>query len=283
MSQQRKQPLFQSLFNTTLALLFLGIFGLIGIGGHLLLQSAKSSLEYRIILYPSASPESIEDLSKFLQTQPQIQNYDYVTPEKAFDMYQQILGKEVLQETDALNPFPPTFVVHFMPPYVNSSFLLPWTSQILEFEGVNEVDYPIRFLQIIEERTRLFQGISLLVGAVLVLTTYLLVYNTIRLSIFARRLEIRTMELLGATSSYIQRPFLISGILQGFFGGFMACVLLYMLLMAIHQQLPLNELLSSPLLPTFLGGIVLLGTGMGFLGSKFALQKYLYQPLDKIA
>lgn len=282
MPQQKKQPPLQNLFNTTLALLFLGIFALIGIGGHLLLQSAKNSLEYRIILYPSTPEENVQALTQFLQTQPQIQSYEYITPQEAFETYQKILGKEVLQETDALNPFPPMFIVRFKPAYVNSSFLLPWTSQILEFEGVSEIDYPIRFLQIVEERTRLFQGISLFVGAILVLTTYLLIYNTIRLSIFARRLEIRTMELLGATSNYIQRPFLISGILQGFFGGFIACVLLYLLLWAIDQQLPLDELLSSPILPTFLAGIVVLGTGMGFLGSKFALQKYLYQPLDKI-
>jgi cell division transport system permease protein len=118
---------------------------------------------------------------------------------------------------------------------------------------------------------------------VLIVAVYLLIFSTVRLAIFSRRLEIRTMELVGATAAYIERPFIWVGLFQGLVGALIAVSLIHLSLMIVDRSLlPLSNLLQDMRLGLVYGSLLILGALMGFLASKMAIRRFLHQTLEKI-
>ena len=97
-----------------------------------------------------------------------------------------------------------------------------WSTGWPALTGVESVKYRKEFLEIIDERARIVHNISLGLGVLVGLSAIVLVSNTIRLAISAKRQIIRTMELVGATRMFIRMPFLLEGIMQGLLGGVLA-------------------------------------------------------------
>ena len=117
----------------------------------------------------------------------------------------------------------------------------------------------------------------------LLIATISIVQNTIRLTVFARRREIKIMQLVGATSAFIRFPMLLEGILYGFFGGFLASVIV---LLCGRQVSAFIAQVKSPLftdLPTNIGPaqvlylLTLMGAVIGFFGSWMSLRRFLKQ------
>ena len=126
----------------------------------------------------------------------------------------------------------------------------------------------------VHENLSMLNSTGLVVGIIVVLAAIFLVANTIRLTIYARRLLIRTMKLVGATDTFIRRPFIIEGILQGLMAGIIASGLVigvYSLLATYLPQLSLSTLLTVILMV----GVTLAGVGLGWIGSAFAVRRFI--------
>nr|BAL57461.1 cell division transport system permease protein FtsX [uncultured Bacteroidetes bacterium] len=207
----------------------------------------------------------------------------YVSPEEAMEAFQQVAGQEFVRAMEGFNPFPPTFRVLFRGELLRTDSVLAFSNRVLEWEIVKEVDFPRRLLEILEKRTATLRWVGLGVGAIMVIVSFLLIFNTVRLAIFARRLEIRTMELVGAERSYIERPFLWVGFLQGMVASLLAVGFLHGGLWILHRLfLPLDFLLGDVRLAFLYGGLVTFGGLVGILASKLALQRFLNQTLDRL-
>ncbi len=276
-------PFAHALFSVVLALFVLGLYGLLLFIGQAVLEQARSGLEYRIHLYRPTSPEQIEPFLEWLRRQPLVREARYISPEEAMEGFQQVAGEDFVRAMEGFNPFPPTFRVVFRGELVTSDSVLVFTRRVLEWEIVKEVDYPRQLLALLEKRASALQMIGLGLGLILLAVTFLLIFNTVRLAIFARRLEIRTMELVGATRSYIERPFVLVGLFQGIVGALLAIALLQGGLWLVHRYLlPLPFLGEDPRLLGLYAALLLLGAAMGYLASKFALKRFLHQTLDKL-
>jgi cell division transport system permease protein len=111
--------------------------------------------------------------------------------------------------------------------------------------------------------------------------------NTQKSAIYASRHAIRTMQLIGATPTFVRGPFLKMGILQGFIGGIIAIALLVGLLPLIFFQIDGlhfgKEILEEKYFFVILGGILLFGTCLGFLGSYWAVNRFLHKSLDELS
>ncbi|MCX7607214.1 MAG: permease-like cell division protein FtsX [Bacteroidia bacterium] len=276
-------PLAHSLFSLVLALFVLGLYGLFLLMGQLVLEQARAGLEYRIHLYGPAPTEQVEALLGWLRSQRIVREAHFVSPEEAMEGFRRVAGEEFVRAMEGFNPFPPTFRVTFRGEVVSSDSVLLFTNRVLEWEIVKEVDYPRRLLEVLEKRANTLQWVGLLVGLVMVGVTFLLIFNTVRLAIFARRLEIRTLELVGATRAYIERPFVQVGLFQGLVGAFLAIALLQVGIWLVHRYfLPIPFLLEDWRLLALYGGLIVFGTGVGYIASKLALQRFLQKTLDKL-
>lgn len=276
-------PLAHALFSIVLALFVLGGYGLFLLVGQLVLEQARSGLEYRIHLYGPVSAAQVEEFLRWLRAQPLVKTAQYISPEEAMEGFRQIAGEEFVRAMEGFNPFPPTFRVTFRGEKVTADSVLLFTQQVLSWDMVKEVDYPRRLLEVLEQRSDTLRWVGLLVGVVMITVTFLLIFNTVRLAIFARRLEIRTMELVGATRRYIERPFVQVGLFQGVVGALLAIALLHAGIWIVHRYvLPVGFLLEDWRLLVLYGGLVLFGGLVGYLASRMALRRFLHQTLDRL-
>ncbi|MEN2992020.1 MAG: permease-like cell division protein FtsX [Bacteroidia bacterium] len=276
-------PFFSTLLSSGLALFLLGAYILLLLLGQLLLEQARAGLEYRVHLYTPVDSVQVHALYEWLRRHPLVREVRYIPPEEAMENFREIAGEEFVRAMEGFNPFPPTFRVLFHGEKVRSDSILRLTAHLLEWDMVKETEYPRRLLEILEKRTTTVQTIGLAVGVIMVVVTFLLIFNTVRLAIFARRLEIRTMELVGATRHYIQKPFLMVGVIQGLLSAFLACLSLHGALLLIDRYfLSLAFLLRDPRLAFVYAILLSFGGLVGYLASKFALERFLNQTLEKL-
>jgi cell division transport system permease protein len=127
-------------------------------------------------------------------------------------------------------------------------------------------------------------GIALTVASlILLIIAITLIRNTIRLSIYSKRFLVRSMQLVGATPAYIRRPFIRSGILQGFFGALLADAFLALLLYGLTKRLPeLTFVQDYTIIIGIFVGIIILGILLGGLSTRLALRKYLHADVDRL-
>lgn len=261
----------------------LGLYALFLLTGQLVLEQARSGLEYRIHLYHPASQEELQALYQWLRLQSLVKDAQYISPEEAMESFKKLAGEDFIRAMEGFNPFPPTFRVVFKGERITSDSVLLFSQRVLEWEIVKEIDYPRRLLEVLEKRSHTFRWVGLIVGALMVAITFLLIFNTVRLAIFSRRLEIRTMELVGATRSFITRPFVLVGIFQGILGAILSVLLLHIGVLLVDRFiLSMDFLLQDGRMALLYGGLVIFGALMGYFASKLALRRFLNQTLEKL-
>ncbi len=117
----------------------------------------------------------------------------------------------------------------------------------------------------------------------LLIISITLIRNTIRLSIYAKRFLVRSMQLVGATPAFISKPFIRKGRWQGFFGALLADALLALLLYGLTRRLPELTLVQDyKIIAGIFVGILVLGQLLGGLSTRFALRKYLHANVDRL-
>jgi cell division transport system permease protein len=157
-------------------------------------------------------------------------------------------------------------------------------ARLAEVQGAAEVDYGNAWLERLEALVARAKLAGLVLFVALALATAVLVSNTLRLAVFARREEIEIMKLVGATDAFVSAPFLVEGVLQGLLGGGLAVLALLGLHLALVPRLQAAVVLAQGLtlsdtLPLALvGGLVAGGAAVGLLGSALSVARALRKP-----
>ncbi len=280
-------PFVFSLISITLVLFFLGFFGVLGLGARFFIDAQKERLELKALLQPGVTAEQARALVSRLRTDPYVRTIRYRSPQELMAEFAE-LDKEFNRGLEGVNPFLGSINVQLQPDYVNADSVRSLSQALLRHEIIREVDYPISLIETVNLRSGwLFRG-SLAISLLLAALAYLMILNTVQLAIFSRRLSIRSMQLIGATASYVRRPFVQLGMVQGGLGGLIAAGLLFGLLLLLQLQLEgfdfdLRELTYGRPTMALFGGLIVLGAVLGYLSSRVALSRYLNKSLDEIA
>ena len=204
---------------------------------------------------------------------PGVSGTKYISKEEATRVFQEEFGEgaEVFMD----EPFLPASVrVHVEPDYANPDSLQMLVAEFGTWNRVSEVVFNQPLLLKVQRNLRLLTLAGFLVGLLVVMAALFLVGNTIRLTIYARRLLIRTMKLVGATDAFIQQPFIVEGVAQGIMAGATASALVWMLYGAMSGYLP--QLAVSFWTLLFIGFfIVTMGALLGWLGSFFSVRRFI--------
>lgn len=198
---------------------------------------------------------------------------DYISPDQATQIFQEEFGEGAELFFD--EPFLPSSIrVQVESRYTNPDSLNALISEFESWNRVSEVVFNEPVLAKVHQNLNMLNSTGLVLGSIVILAAIFLVANTIRLTIYARRLLIRTMKLVGATDTFIRRPFIVEGILQGLIAGLLASVLVvgvYTLLASYLPQLALSNVLTLVLVV----GVTLAGVGLGWVGSAFAVRRFI--------
>ena len=275
---------FMSLMSITLVLFLLGVFALLMMHAQILSNHLKENIGFEIVMNSNVKEAKILQLQQELDAMPAVKSTEYITKEEAIRRLSEDLGEDFLQWLgNEENPLLPSLDVRFNAAYANSDSLSVIQAQLLKNKDVKEVYYQKSLVNLINQNVSRI-GLALMVASLIMLIIAItLIRNTIRLSIYSKRFLVRSMQLVGATPAFIRRPFIKSGISQGFFGALLADIFLALLLYGLMKRLPELTLIQDyTIIIGIFAGIIVLGILLGGLSTRLALRKYLNADVDRL-
>ena len=275
---------FMSMMSIALVLFLLGVFALLMMHAQKLSNHLKENIGFEVVMNSNVKESSILRLQTELDSMPAVKSTEYITKDEAIRRLSEDLGEDFLQWLgNEENPLLPSIDVRFNAAWANNDSISVIEAQMLKNPNVKEIYYQKSMVDLVDQNVRRI-GIGLLIAsAILLFIAIALIRYTLRLSIYAKRFLVRSMLLVGATSSYIRRPFIKSGITQGFFGALIADIMLALLLYGISKRLPELALIQDKII--IIGifvGIIVIGILLGGLSTRSALSKYLKADVDRL-
>ena len=268
--------------SVSLVLFLLGVLGLVLINAKELSDYFRESLSFSVMLDDDAKEADIRMLQKDLDGKLYVKATEYVSKEEAAAKMQEDLGEDFINFL-ADNPLPPSIDVYLYANYTSPDSVAKIEKYVLEYPFVKEVYYQESLLFLINENVRKISLFLLIISSFLFLIALTIINNTIRLAIYSRRFLIRTMQLVGATRSFIRKPFLLQSAFHGLLAALLALGLLMGMLYLIEKEFFLMFRFESINLLLLLGvSIITIGILINILSTYFSVNRYLGISEDKL-
>ncbi len=259
-----------------LALAVFGGFGLILWRLERLANSLPPKFAIDVFLKDSVPRARAQELQKQFEQHPDIAQVTFKPKEQAWPEFQKELQQEI---TTALpyNPLPDSFIIQVKDPS-RTGQVSAWLKSLPEVEAVRDAKEEV---DIILSVAAVVRWIGIAGTVLLLIATSVIIYNAVRLTVFARRREIRIMQLIGATSGTIRAPFVLEGVVQGLVGAWIACGLIFAVSQLVShfvmRKLVFIESMGGAPIPVWVVFLVLsvLGAIIGGAVSTLSVRKYL--------
>lgn len=239
-----------------------------------MVENIRSQFDVDIFILTTAGSDDIAVFDKKLRRMNEIDRVIYISPEIAAEKFKKEFGEDILDILD-YNPLPPSFTISLKPIYRNLMSVEAIANILQRDSVVDEVKYRKNFLIILEKYQRIILVCVLIVFAFLTLISIILTSNSIKMTIFARRDIILTMKLIGATNRFVKTPFVIEGTLEGGLGALLAGLIIYGIIYV--QNTYLQSFFNYTLIVSYQYyiGLLLLGSFLGWIGSRQAIRRFL--------
>ncbi|HKK43007.1 MAG TPA: permease-like cell division protein FtsX [Bacteroidales bacterium] len=273
---------FTLVISVSLVLFLLGILGLVLINAKELSDYFRESLSFSVMLNDDSKEADIRMLQKDLDAKPYVKSTMYISKEEAAAKMKDDLGEDFISFLGD-NPLPPSIDVYLHAGYTKPDSVSKIEKYILQYPFVKEVYYQESLLFLINENVRKISIFLLIISSFLFLIAITIINNTIRLSIYSKRFIIRTMQLVGATRSFIRRPFILQSAFHGMLAALIAMSLMVGLLYMIEKEFFLMFTFESTKLLVILGvSIIITGVLINIISTYFSVNKYLSISEDKL-
>ncbi|WP_430811375.1 MULTISPECIES: cell division protein FtsX [unclassified Carboxylicivirga] len=265
-----------------LVLFLLGIIGLLLLNAQRLSNYVKENIGFTILIKDNAREAEVKRLEKLLSTSPFIKQTEYVDKDRAAEELKEELGEDFV-EFLGYNPLLSSIDVKLFAPYANPDSLVKVEAVIMEFPQVKEVIYQKNLIHLVHQNVKPIAFYLGLFSLMLLLIAITLINNTIRMSVYSKRFIIRTMQLVGATKSFIRRPILWGSVLHGFVGAVLAIALLTIMIYLSSKELAgVIGFNNMDLILILFAMVILLGVFITLLSTFFAVNKYLNLRTDDL-
>lgn len=271
-----------TIVSITLVLFMLGLLGLLILNSKKLGDHVRENIGFSIIMNAGVKEAKIMELKKTLDASEFVKFTEYITPQDAAKELQKELGEDFIGFL-GYNPLLPSIDLHLNAEYANIDSLKVIEKRLLLNEDIKEVYYQESLVELINQNVRKIGFFILIFSSLLLIIAIALINNTIRLSVYSKRFLIRSMQLVGATKSFIRTPFVITGILHGLISALIASVALVGILYFLFQQIPeLVTLSDFTLIAMLFAFVVVAGVLITWLSNYYAVNKYLKARPDEL-
>jgi len=259
----------------SLVLFLLALVGWVFINARLIVNHVKENGGFQVYLKEDAPQPEIDKLKKTIDAATYIKSATYKSKEEAAEEMKQKTGDDFVTFL-GFNPLPSSINANIKAEYANPDSLAWIEKEIASEKIVREVVYQKVLVENINKNTQKISAIILFFSALLIIIAVALINNTIRLSIYSKRFLLKTMYLVGATQSFIRKPFIINGVINGVIAGIIADILVVVFIIASNKFIPELLVVQNPnyLLILFLVTI-LLGILISGLSAALSVRKYL--------
>ena len=269
-----KLSMFAAVFTITVSLLLLSFFAILFVNANSVVESLRNRVEMEVFLKDQLSQDQTTNLKILLEQLEGVQVARYVSKEEAAAIFKQEFGEDINRVLN-FNPLPASFKISLRDGFKNAASASKIFAQVKTLRGVEDVIYRKQLLEMLDEHAVTFLWVILGVSVFVAVASIVLVANTIRLAIYAKRKIIQTMKLIGATRGFIRWPFIIEGLVQGVVGGLVASAILS-LLFSYLEEWASDSLLEFVRVPEFSFLIIIgIGSFLGILGSLISIRRFI--------
>jgi cell division transport system permease protein len=281
-------PSLLIVISLTAALFLVAFSGWIALTSKLLVQHVKQNIEVQVYLDKSLTAIQRDSVRNLISQKNYIA-YSESVPQIKF-ISKESTAQRVLKETNedfhsilGENPYRDAFSLRIKDDYFSEEELSKIKADLEQLPGIFEADYAKDFAESINKNANKAYLIIASIVLLLLVAIVLLINNTIRLALYSQRFIIRSMQLVGATDWFIQKPFLIRGILQGLLAGVVASILLIGIQEIAMQEIEdLSVLQDFQQLAILCGIVISLGIIIGILSTFQSIYRYLHTDLEEL-
>ena len=271
-----------SVISISLVLLLVGVASMLLVNAKSVSDYFKENMQVSVLMKQSVSEEKAMKFQEKLEKEKFIKSTLFVSKEQGRRELAEQLGEDFLDVFET-SPIPVAIDVTLEADYVSRDSLEMVKAHIGKSDLVEEVVYQTSLVEALNAN---ISKVSLVIGvfiALLLFISFVLINNTVRLNVFARRFTIHTMKLVGATRSFIRAPFLVQGAFQGLFSSFVAIVMLVIMMFFIRSEFrQLFEIFRVELLLLVMGIVIVSGLVICLVSTWFVVNKLISLKKDEL-
>lgn len=271
-----------AVISISLVLFMLGFLGLIVLSAQALSTYVKQNIGFSVIMKEDVKEVDIVKLQKYLDASDFTRSTEYIDRDEAAKILQEDLGEDFV-EFLGYNPLLNSIDVHLKAQYAETDSLKKIETELLANPLVKEVFYQRSLVDVINSNIRKMSFVILVFCIMLAIVAIALINNTIRLSVYSKRFLIRSMQLVGATQSFIRRPFVVNGIYRGILGAIVANAMLVGVLLFIRNQVPeMFGMEQIEIVAILFIIVILLGIVISWISTTMAVRRYLRLNMEEL-
>lgn len=271
-----------SIISISLVLFLTGILVVLVLAGKKISDHFKENYQVTLILKPNVTEEEGKLIAGEIANDSKIRSTALITKDEAAKKLSEELGEDFVTFLGN-NPLSHSIDVTFKAGFAENTIIESFVKSYSANSKVEEVRYEPMLMDTINKNIRKISLLVLGFGGLLFFIMVVLINNTIRISLYAKRLLIKSMQLVGATRGFIRKPFLIKGLLSGFYGAVAANILLAGLLYFAQKEMPeLGVLQDFKMLGILMATVLVLGIIISGASTFFAVNKYLHKSFDEL-
>jgi cell division transport system permease protein len=266
----------------SLVLLLMGLLGLLVFNASKLANHFKEKIAISIYLKEDASQTEIQSLQRKFSMSPYVKTSEFISKDEAAIKYSADIGENFV-EFLGYNPLKDAVDISLKAQYVNQNAIERIVNDLQESLVVEEVSYDKPLIQLIDQNIQNASFWLLISSICFTIISVLLINSSIRLSIYSKRFIIKTMQMVGATKSFIQKPFIWTNIKLGIYGATISSVILILLLNTIDLNFPEIDIFGDIFgLSVLFISLYGLGILISYLSTQSATQRFLNLRTDRL-
>ena len=270
------------IISVSLVLLLLGIVAMLGIAANSLTDYVKENIGFDVVMKNDASQQEIDALKQMWTKAPYVASVKYISKEDALQSGEKETG-ENLMEVIGVNPLSSEFEVRVKPQYVSVDSLNRIEYALSQNKSIDSVKM---HKDVVDKINSNVNSVVLVLGAVLVLLviiSFVLINNTVRLAVYSRRFIIYTMKLVGATPGFIRRPFVLTNVVNGLIASLVAMAMLCGLMYyVVEVNYDYANLIEVKHIVVVCAGLMVVGVLMCALAALLAANRFISLNYDEL-
>jgi cell division transport system permease protein len=282
----QKRRLVSSYFSVVLSvflvLFLLGILGLFIINSKKLANDFKENIAMTVFFKNEANDSILKTFGTQLKSTLFVKSYDYVSKETAAKEHTDIIGEDFMEFLGE-NPLQNSYDIHLKGDYVIKDSIAKIETGLRKNAMISDIVYDKQLVNLVNDNIKKVSMWILIISGFLAVIAVLLINSSLRLSIHSNRFIIKTMQMVGATKSFIRKPFVVRSIKLGMIGAGLAVLALIGVLIYVETSFPNLGILADKVL---IGLVLLAVLGVGilitWLSTYFATQRFLNLRTDDL-
>lgn len=271
-----------SVISISLVLLLIGLASFLLVNAKSVSDYFKENMQVSVMMKSSVSESSALKFKEKLDKERYIKSSVYVSKEQGMNEMAQMLGDDFLDVFE-VSPIPASIDITLNADYVSADSLEVVKEEIAKSSLVDEVIYQRSLVDALNSN---LSKISLILGifiSLLLFISFVLINNTVRLNVFARRFTIHTMKLVGATKSFIRAPFLVQATFQGIFAAVIAIIVLVIIMFFLKSEfMQLFEIFRVEFFLLVMGIVLASGVSICVISTYFVIGKLVALKKDEL-